>query len=208
MSEIRSYRRVFDLERRVYSVDRLRLNPSGVPVRGVAYFVAVVAGTLVCSSLPLLGAGLGLVPWYLRDLLLPGLSATFMALIRVEGRTFHHAAYALMRFACARRRLLGGWRGCGPRRWHPHDVLALPDGSERSFRELRYTGPGAVLLGAAHERREPARRHRHGRWMPAAARTTLIVRPGRQERASPTPEVILLEPGATLRVRGAPDRSA
>ena len=38
MMEIRSYRRVFDLERRVYSVDRLRLNPSGVPVRGIVYF--------------------------------------------------------------------------------------------------------------------------------------------------------------------------
>ena len=30
-SEIRSYRRVFDLERRIYSIDRLRLNPGGVP---------------------------------------------------------------------------------------------------------------------------------------------------------------------------------
>ena len=70
--EIRSYRRVFDLERRVYSVDRLRLNPSGVPVRGVVYFVAVVAVVLASSSLPLLGTGLGLAPWYLRDLLFPG----------------------------------------------------------------------------------------------------------------------------------------
>ena len=110
--EIRSYRRVFDLERRVYSVDRLRLNPSGVPVRGVAYFVAVVITVLVGSSLPLLAQGIDLVPWYLRDLLLPALVATFMALIRVEGRTFHHAAHALLRFACSRRRLVGGWRPC------------------------------------------------------------------------------------------------
>jgi hypothetical protein len=208
VTEIRSYRRVFDLERRVYSVDRLRLNPAGVPVRGVVYFAAVVAAALVCSSLPLLGGALGLVPWYLRDLLLPALSATFMALIRVEGRTFHHAAYALMRFTCARRRLLGGWRGCGPRRWHPPDVLALPDGSGRSFRELRYTGPGAVLLGAPHERRHPARRLRYRRWLPGAAPTTLTVRPAGQECASSTPEVILLAPGTRMRVHGAPDGSA
>jgi hypothetical protein len=32
--EIRSFRRVFDLERRIYRVDRLRLNPGGIPVRG------------------------------------------------------------------------------------------------------------------------------------------------------------------------------
>ena len=73
--EIRSYRRVFDLERRVYSVDRLRLNPSGVPVRGVAYFVAVLAARCLLEP-PVTRAGLDLVPWYLRDLLLPGLSAT------------------------------------------------------------------------------------------------------------------------------------
>ena len=38
MIEIRSYRRVFDLERRIYSIDRVRLNPGGVPVRGVDVF--------------------------------------------------------------------------------------------------------------------------------------------------------------------------
>ena len=43
MIEIRSYRRVFDLERRVYSVDRLRLNPGGVPVRGIVYLLAILA---------------------------------------------------------------------------------------------------------------------------------------------------------------------
>ncbi len=45
MIEIRSYRRVFDLERRIYSVDQLRLNPGGVPVRGVLYFLALLALT-------------------------------------------------------------------------------------------------------------------------------------------------------------------
>ena len=33
--EVRSYRTVFDLERRLYRIDRLRLNPGGVPVRGI-----------------------------------------------------------------------------------------------------------------------------------------------------------------------------
>ena len=71
--EIRSYRSVFDLERRVYSVDRLRLNPSGVPVRGVVYFVAQRDHASWSSAgLPLLGHALDLVPWYLRDLLFPG----------------------------------------------------------------------------------------------------------------------------------------
>ena len=53
--EIRSYRRVFDLERRIYRIDHLRLNPSGVPVRGVVYFLALLAGVLLAARLP--GAG-------------------------------------------------------------------------------------------------------------------------------------------------------
>ena len=56
LMEIHSYRRVFDLERRVYSVDRLRLNPSGVPVRGIVYFLAVVAGGARLLERPVFGA--------------------------------------------------------------------------------------------------------------------------------------------------------
>lgn len=205
--EIRSYRRVFDLERRVYSVDRLRLNPSGVPVRGVVYFVAVVIAVLVGSGLPVLGDGLDLAPWYLRDLLLPALAATLMALIRVEGRTFHHAAYSLLRFTCARQRLIGGARACGARRWHPHDVLALPDGSDPRFRRLRYTGPGAVLVGVSHERQGRPQGRNRGGWKPSGPRPALIVRRSRGTGASPGPQVILLAPGATLRVQGERGRS-
>ena len=70
-----------------------------------------------------------------------------MALIRVEGRAFHHAAHSLLRFACARQRLVGGTRGCGPRRWYPHDVLVLPDGSESGFRSLRSPVPAPSSCG-------------------------------------------------------------
>jgi len=197
MTQIRSYRRVFDLERRVYSVDRLRLNPSGVPVRGIVYFLALVAGLLAGARIPLLGAVLGLPPWYLRDLLLPALAAAVMTLIRVEGRTFHHASYSLLRFACAPRRVVGGSRPCGPRRWYPDDVLAVPDGSEGRFRELRYTGPGAVLLTRVHVLSDRRRRMR----LPGDRRAALTVRPGAPADGGHRPEVIVLVPGAGLRVR-------
>ena len=204
--EIRSYRRVFDLERRVYSVDRMRLNPSGVPVRGIVYFVAVVLGALVASGLPLLGRALDLVPWYMRDLLLPGLAATLMALVRVEGRTFHHAAHALLRFTCSRRGLVGGYRPRAAQHWYPHEVLALPDGSEARFRRLRYTGPGAVLVSVAHERRAHPRARARG-W-PLRGRPALVVRRSQRAHASPEPQVILLAAGAWLRIEGEPGRSA
>ena len=202
--EIRSYRRVFDLERRVYSVDRLRLNPSGVPVRGVVYFVAAVVAALVSSRLPVLGAGIELAPWYLRDLLGPALAATLMALIRIEGRTFHHATRSLLRFVCSRRRLTGGFRWCGPRSWHPHEVLTLPDGSDSRLRRLRYTGPGAVLVGVAHER--ASRPRTLAGLSPRAPRPTLSIRRGLCDDARCAPQVILIAARASVRVHGECDR--
>ncbi len=62
--EIRSYRAVFDLERRIYRVDRLRLNPGGVPVRGVVYFLALLATVLVVGRMPGLKTVMGALPWY------------------------------------------------------------------------------------------------------------------------------------------------
>ena len=153
MIEIRSYRRVFDLERRLYRVDRLRLNPGGVPVRGIVYFLALLAAGLIAAALPLVGTIARAVPWYLRDLALPGASATLLSMIRVEGRTFDLAAYALLRYRVAPRRL-SGVRPCRPagERWWPQEIVVLPDGSDSRMRRLRYTGPGAVLVAVEHER--------------------------------------------------------
>ena len=150
--EIRSYRRVFDLERRIYRVDRLRLNPGGVPVRGVVYFLAILAGALIAGRLPLLGNATGLLPWYLGDLALPAASAAILTMIRVEGRPFHMAARAVLRYRTEPRRLAGARRCNGPgERWCPEEIVLLPDGSDSRMRHMRYTGPGAVLVSVKHE---------------------------------------------------------
>jgi hypothetical protein len=173
--EIRSYRSVFDLERRIYRVDRLRLNPGGVPVRGVVYFLAILATVLIAGSLPVLALAVGALPWYLRDVVLPGASAAVLSVIRVEGRPFHLAAQALLRYRSERRSGTGaGTWGSSPRsiapggRWRMDEILMLPDGSDGRLRQLRYTGPGAVLVTVAHE-------HADGRrW---SSRAALILRP-------------------------------
>jgi hypothetical protein len=201
MTEIRSYRRVFDLERRIYSVDRLRLNPAGVPVRGVVYFLAILAASLLAGALPLLGGLVSGLPWYIHDLALPGALATVLSVIRVEGRAFHLAAYALVRHWLGPRRLIGT-RACPAfgARWRPRELLMLPDGSDARPRRMRYTGPGAVLVAVEHERR--------GRALEQGGRG--VARPGRRlalelvvaasarplERAA----VISLGPGARLQV--------
>lgn len=173
--EIRSYRSVFDLERRIYRVDRLRLNPGGVPVRGVVYFLAILATVLIAGSLPVLALAVGVLPWYLRDVALPGAGAAVLTAIRVEGRPFHLAAQALLRYRSEPRSGPGActW-GSGPcavgpgGRWRMEEILMLPDGSDGRLRRLRYTGPGAVLVTVAHEHADARR------WM---SRVALILRP-------------------------------
>ncbi len=150
MSEIRSYRSVFDLERRIYRIDRVRLNPGGIPVRGVLYFLAAALVLACTARIPLLGAPVRTLPWYGRELALPALGAGVLALIRLEGRPFHLAAIALLRYAIGPRHLCG-LRACSApgERWLPEDLLVLPDGSEGRVRRLRYTGPGAVRRPAS-----------------------------------------------------------
>lgn len=154
MTEIRSFRTVFALERRIYRIDRLRLNPTGVPVRGVVYFLALAACSLLAARLPLIGTALRAAPWYLRELAAPGGLAALFCLIAVEGRPFHLAALALLRYALAPRELSGLRPRRAPDRWLlPEELLLLADGSDARPRRLRYTGPGAVRI----RRRPPGR---------------------------------------------------
>jgi hypothetical protein len=199
--EIRSYRRVFDLERRIYRVDRLRLNPGGVPVRGVLYFLAILSATLVAGRLPLLHVLGTAVPWYVRNLALPAASATVLTVIRIEGRTFHLAAHALVRYRQGPRWLVGVGRANAPgERWYPSEIVLLPDGSDSRMRRLRYVGPGAVLVATEHA---CAGRKLGGRSLCIGrcrrARVTLRELPGR--RALRSAQVIALARGARLLVR-------
>jgi hypothetical protein len=201
MTEIRSYRRVFDLERRIYSVDRLRLNPAGVPVRGVVYFLAILAASLLAGELPLLGGLASRLPWYVHDLALPGALATVLSVIRVEGRVFHLAAHALVRYWVGPRRLVG--MRPSPARaapWRPRGLVMLPDGSDARPRRLRYIGPGAVLVTIEHERRGRAL-ERGGRGLARPGRrVALTLVSSGSARPLEQAAVISLGPGARLRV--------
>jgi hypothetical protein len=200
--EIRSYRRVFDLERRIYRIDRLRLNPGGVPVRGVVYFLALVSLGLLASSLPLVGALVKGLPWYLLELVLPAASAALLSVIRIEGRPFHLAAHALLRYRWGPRHLTGARRCGGPvGLWRAEEIVMLPDGSDSSLRELRYRGPGAVLVAVEHERSGRLDERDATGVARVGARRVLTMRARGAARAPSRGEVISLGPGARLRVR-------
>ncbi|HEY2283771.1 MAG TPA: hypothetical protein VGH60_09510 [Solirubrobacteraceae bacterium] len=180
--EIRSYRAVFDLERRIYRIDRLRLNPAGVPVRGIVYFLALLATIVLCARTPALRAVANALPWYLVYVALPGGSTALLTVIAIDGRPAHLAAQALLRYRAAPRHSVGLRAGRAERGegWRPPEILLLPDGSDACVRRLRYTGPGAVLVRVAHERSESTALG------PAGGRSRLTVRelPGGTRPAS------------------------
>jgi hypothetical protein len=205
--EVHSYRRVFDLERRIYRVDRFRLNPAGVPVRGIVYFLALAGAALLVSAMPLLGTAVHAAPWYVRDVALPGAAATLGAVIRIEGRTCHLALLGALRFGLAPPRT----RGLGPAvtpggHWQPEQLLLLPDGSDGALRRLRYQSPGAARITIEHELGGWAVRGRSHRppWRVFAPAVTVSERGcGRRlERG----QVVVLGRGARLLVRPAKRR--
>jgi hypothetical protein len=198
--EIRSYRRVFDLERRIYRVEQLRLNPTGVPVRGIVYFLALLGGALVVSRAPLLDVLARSVPWYVREALLPALLATLLAVIKIDGRSFHLAARSMLRFRVTPSHLVQ-LRAAGSAadsrvgaRWSPPPLLMIPDGSGGALRRFRYSGPGAVRVNAGH------RRERRGRLRSTLGRgPDVVVHAAASDNARA--EVIVLERDARLEVR-------
>jgi hypothetical protein len=194
--QIRSYRAVFEVERRIYRIDRLRLNPGGVPLRGIVYFlVLLLAGALV-AALPGVGALASAIPWYMRELAAPGAAAALLAVLRIDGRPFHVAAVALAAHATTPRLTLGCGLPLPCARWRPQELLLMPDGSEARMRRMSYRGPGSVLVAVAHRRCE----------LPDGPLRRLSRRPGivlseMRGRKLSRPSLIELPAGARLQVR-------
>jgi hypothetical protein len=155
--EIRSYRAVFDLERRLYRVDRLRLNPSGVPVRGVVYVVLLVLLVLLAQRLPVVGWPVRALPWQARYAALPGLGAALLTILRIDGRPAPSALRSVARFALGPRHL-NAFAAC-PRPgacWTPTPVTVIDDGGVPA--RARFRGPGAVLVRGPHRLARRGRR--------------------------------------------------
>jgi hypothetical protein len=166
-----------------------------VPVRGVVYLLALLAAFAVLGTVP----PVSLAPWYLRQLVAPAVGAAILALLRVDGRTFHHAAQGYLRLLAGPRRVTGlRHRSPSGSKWRPEEILFVPDGSDHRLRAFRYAGPGAVLVQVPH-RLARSERRRSGR--PAASELVLTAddRPACGGEA----RVICLRAGTRLLVRGA-----
>jgi hypothetical protein len=143
-----------------------------------------------------------------RELALPGVLAALMSVIRVEGRPFHLAARAVVLYGLSSR-CTDGLRPCGPAggRWHPADIVVLPDGSDSRMRRLRYSGPGAVLIAVEHERAGRVNERAATGVAQWGSRRVVRVRERERARTLTDGEVICLGRRARLRVdAGAIDR--
>ncbi len=195
--EVRSYRRVFDLERRIYRIDNIRLNPSGVPVRGVVFALAGVALALLCGRVPLLATLIAPLPWFVRDLVVPTVCAGLLTVMRVDGRQADQAAHAALRYICSRRHELSLRAGPGTeRRWCPPTLVMLADGSDFRIRRMRFCGPGAVHVVVRHECE-----HARPRALTRRRGTRLIVRSSKRPPHEDCGRVIVLDRNTRLRTR-------
>ena len=108
---IRSYRGVFRLERRIYRVDRFVIPvPGGIPLRGLVYFAITLIAVLLLSALPLLRSLAPLAPMPIRLLLLPAALAIIATQATPDGRPAHHFAATWIAWRSRAHRTFNGRR--------------------------------------------------------------------------------------------------
>jgi hypothetical protein len=156
---VRSFRVVFELERRLHKVDRWRVPvPYGVPLRGVAYASLALLAVLLLERLPLAGGLLSLLPAPLRLVILPVGAACLLWRLRIDGRPAHTALGSILRFGLGSKRLsvfgdvpaVGASVTLG-------ELALCPDGRSARYRRGLVSGPASVLL------RFPARARPRGK---------------------------------------------
>ncbi len=146
---IRSYRRVFRVDQRIYRVDRWALPvPGGVPLRGVVYFACTLLALLALSVLPVLRELVGQLNPPFRYVIVPLAVAVLGAQASPDGRPAHRFVADWLRSRVRRRRCSAGrpvplegesitWHGRVAVRW---------DGTGTELRRARVTGPATVTF--------------------------------------------------------------
>jgi hypothetical protein len=144
---IRSFRVVFDLERRIHRIERIRLPlPYGLPLRSVAYAGACFAVVLVAGRLPGLREVLAVLPTPVRLVLIPAAGAHVLTQLRPDGRSAHHFLISWARHRC-RSRYLVALRPT-PRRSHEllGEVVIAPDERTSRWRPAVVEGAGEIIF--------------------------------------------------------------
>lgn len=146
---VRSYRRVFHVDRRIYRVDRWPVPvPGGVPLRAVVYFVAALLAVLLLGALPVTSAVLGVLDPPLRYVVLPLAVAALGTQVAPDGRLAHRFARDWLAHRLRRRRRSAGRPVAlegEPVPWHS-DLSLRADEHRAALRPARVRGPVRVLF--------------------------------------------------------------
>ena len=143
---IRSFRSVFELERRIHKIDRYRIPlPYGLPLRSLGFGVACLLAVLALGAAPIIGPALDRLPPPVRLVLLPVFAAYALGRIRIDGRPLHTAVGSLARYACGPRRVVG-LRAAPVTSARLGDVVMAPDERAWRYRAGRVDGPAELLL--------------------------------------------------------------
>src|SRR4051794_3875421 len=90
---IRSYRRVFEVDRRIYRIDRWALPVAGgIPLRAVGYLAATLVLVVLLSVLPGTGELIGAISAPLRYVIIPLAVAVLGSQAAPDGRAAHRFA--------------------------------------------------------------------------------------------------------------------
>ena len=144
---IRSFRVVFELERRIHKVDRIRLPlPYGLPLRSLAYAVVAFAAVVALARLPVVGALVATVPAPVRLAVVPALIAYALTQLRPDGRPAHWflLAWARQRLAPATVVALAPARRRQTERLG--ELLVAPDERDVCYCAGVIEGPAVALL--------------------------------------------------------------
>ena len=147
--QLRGYRRVFRIERRLFRFDRWRIPyPHGVPLRGIGYFLVLELCVFALARLPLLGAWIGLWSPAIPYLGLPLAGGFLLMQGRIDGRPPHHVLASLMWWSL-RPRCLAGLCSC-PREGEEvvplEEVTVAFDARESFLVRGRIKGPARVTF--------------------------------------------------------------
>ena len=144
---IRSFRLAFELERRIHKIDRFRLPlPYGLPLRSVAYALVALIVVLIVKALPVVGAGLEVLPWPMAYGVVPAAAAQMLTQVQLDGRPAHEAAAAWLRVRLGPRRLVGLAPARATSVERLGSFVVAPDERGIGYRRGRVDGPASVIF--------------------------------------------------------------
>jgi conjugation transfer TcpE-like protein len=181
---IRSYSVCFQIERRLYRIDRWRLPaPNGVPLLGIGYMVALLVAIRILSNFPAIGWFLHTLHPIVRYLVLP-VGLTYLLLHwTVDGRPVHRTGLSFLRWRLSPARLIAFRAASNAEHVARFGTVTIaPDEEHSRMRRGVIEGPARVILRYPTFARQRGRElHlRQGEEGPLSRGRQISLRPGQR----------------------------